>query len=651
MRKRSLYLFAAFVCGLVSCQRSLEEAIVPNTSLTQLTATTEGNVTRTYLEVGDNGTSSVLWSEDDAISVFIDGDTRARVFALQEGAGTKTGVFQGEGSGSDYLAFYPAAMEPVLSDDDVVRFTLPAEQQYVPGSFENEVFPMLAHASSGTLPFRNLASVLRLSISGTLEVSRIVFRSADPAIKVSGPAMADMDDGLVMGEDALDSLVLNASVQLSESESTHFYLVLPPQTYTGGFTVRVYDHDYYMEKTYTQDFAMQRSRLHKADAFVFQYEDEPDPDAYLTLDKEELAYGPEIGTLPIVVSSNTKWKVTSADSWCSVAPESGEGNATISVQAQANDSSQARQTEITISSRDGFIVRKVVVIQSGKQGDEEEGDWKTLDFYHQSLFMRFTATWCGYCPIMNHSVQMAQEQEPDKIEHLALHGGGSDLQFASVGPLMDQYAIEGFPTGIMDGRALIENYASEYASQLIVGALQETEQTYGTKTGLGISSTLDGRSVDMDVTAYVKEAGQYKLTVVLVEDNIMSAQVDYVDGDDPNYIHNGVARIAVTNILGEAFSMGTNEEKAFHYTVTVPSAYVLQNIRVLAYIHKPFGSQPVIQGGNYGDYYVDNCASALLGATHKVALVGGTGGGDDPGEGTGGDGNEGITPGDDIDVE
>jgi hypothetical protein len=216
---------------------------------------------------------------------------------------------------------------------------------------------------------------------------------------------------------------------------------------------------------------------------------------------------------------------------------------------------------------------------------------------------------------------------------------------------MDQYAIEGFPTGIMDGRALIENYASEYASQLIVGALQETEQTYGTKTGLGISSTLDGRSVDMDVTAYVKEAGQYKLTVVLVEDNIMSAQVDYVDGNDPYYIHNGVARIAVTNILGEAFSMGTNEEKAFHYTVTVPSPYVLQNIRVLAYIHKPFGSQPVIQGGNYGDYYVDNCASALLGATHKVALVGGTGGGDDPGEGTGGDGNEGITPGDDIDVE
>lgn len=631
----------------------MEEAIAPRTPLTQLTATIEGDaVTRTLLEEGGNGTSSVLWSENDAISVFIDSDTKARVFSLKEGAGTKTGVFQGEGSGSNYLAFYPAAMEPVLTNGNLVRFTLPAEQQYIPGSFENGVFPMLAHGESGTLQFHNLASVLRLSISGTLEVTRIVFRSANPAIKVSGPAMADMDDGLVMDQSALDSLVLNASVQLQESEPTHFYLVLPPQTYTGGFTVRVYDHDYYMEKTYPQDFTMQRSKLHKAEAFVFLYEVEPDPNAYLTLDKEELVYGPEISTHSIVVSSNIKWKASSNESWCLVTPESGEGSAPLAVQAQTNDSAQARQAEITVSAMDGSIVRKVAVIQSGKQGEEEEGDWKTLDFYHQSLFMRFTATWCGYCPMMNHSVQKAQELAPDKIHHLALHGGGSDLQFASVTSLMNQYSITGFPTGIMDGRTLIPNYSNlDYAAGVIVSTIQETEQTYGTKTGLGISSRLDGRSASIDVTAYVKEAGQYKLTVVLVEDNIMSAQVDYNDGDDPNYIHNGVARIAVTNISGEYFSTGTNEEKAFHYTVTVPSAYVLQNVRVLAYIQKPFGSQPVIQGGDYGDYYVDNCATAFLGATRKVALIGGTGGGDQPGEEGGGDGNEGITPGEDIDIE
>lgn len=630
----------------------MEEAIAPNAPV-RLTATTEGDaLTRTQLEEGNNGTSAVLWSENDAISVFIDYNPEARVFSLTEGAGTKTGVFQGEGSGSSYLAFYPASMKPSLAAGGAVRFTLPAQQNHVSGSFENGAFPMLAQAETGTLPFHNLASVLRLSITGTLEVTRIVFRSAHPSVKVCGTAVAGLDDNMILGEDALDSLVINANVQLKEDEPTHFYLVLPPQTYTGGFTVRVYDHDYYMEKAYTQDFTMQRSKLHKADAFAFNRESEPDPNAYLTLDKEELSFGADLGTSPIVVTSNTGWRTSSDAEWCTVAPESGEGTGTLAVQVQANDSVEARQTEVTVTSQDRSIVRKVVVIQSGKQsGEQEEGDWKALDFFHQSLFMRFTATWCGYCPIMNHSVQMAQELAPGKIQHMALHGRESTLEFAGTSPLMSQYAITGYPTGIMDGRALIKNYSSEYAAQLIVNALQETEQTYGTKTGLGISSTVNGRSASIDVTAYVKEAGQYKLTVVLVEDNIMAAQSDYTDGDHPNYIHDGVARLSVTNIQGESFSVGTNEEKAFHYAVTVPSACVIPNVRVLAYLQKPFGSQPVIQGGSYGDYYVDNCATATLGATLKVALVGGSGGGDHPDEGTGGDGNEGITPGDDIDVE
>ncbi len=632
----------------------MEEAGAPQSPLTQITATTEGEAaTRTYLEEGNSGTSAVLWSENDAISVFVDGNTQAQIFTLKEGTGTKTGVFQGEGSGSNYVAFYPSSMEPSLAEGNQVRFALPAEQQYIPGSFDNGVFPMLAHGESGTLQFHNLASVLRLSISGTLEVTRIVFRSAHSNVKVCGSALAGIeDDSLVMAEDALDSLVLNARVQLTEEEPTHFYLVLPPQTYTDGFTVRVYEDNYYMEKTYPLDFTLQRSKLHKADAFAFNRESEPDPNAYLTLDKEELSFGADLGTSPIVVTSNTGWRTSSDAEWCTVAPESGEGTGTLAVQVQANDSVEARQTEVTITSQDRSIVRKVVVIQSGKQsGEQEEGDWKALDFYHQSLFMRFTATWCGYCPIMNHSVQMAQEQAPGKIQHMALHGSGSTLEFAGTSPLMSQYAITGYPTGIMDGRALIKNYSSEYAAQLIVNALQETEQTYGTKTGLGISSTVNGRSASIDVTAYVKEAGQYKLTVVLVEDSIMEYQTDYTDGDHPNYIHDGVARLSVTNIQGESFSVGTNEEKAFHYAVTVPSACVVPNVRVLAYLQKPFGSQPVIQGGSYGDYYVDNCATATLGATLKVALVGGAGGGDHPDDGTGGDGNEGITPGDDIDVE
>jgi hypothetical protein len=37
------------------------------------------------------------------------------------------------------------------------------------------------------------------------------------------------------------------------------------------------------------------------------------------------------------------------------------------------------------------------------------------------------------------------------------------------------------------------------------------------------------------------------------------------------------------------------------------------NLEILVYVQRPFGSQPVIQSGNYGDYYVDNCVSLPVG--------------------------------------
>ena len=46
-----------------------------------------------------------------------------------------------------------------------------------------------------------------------------------------------------------------------------------------------------------------------------------------------------------------------------------------------------------------------------------------------------------------------------------------------------------------------------------------------------------------------------------------------------------------------------------------------------------------------GGFFIDNCATAPVGEMLKVALVGGTGGGGDDE----GDGNEGVTPGGEID--
>lgn len=367
----------------------------------------------------------------------------------------------------------------------------------------------------------------------------------------------------------------------------------------------------------------------------------------LSVDVTELSFSGQGQSRRVQLSATLPWTAASDADWCRVNPAAGVGDEVLSVHCEPNPSVSARQTRVTVASQDGSIVRTVSVVQGGAF-EEDEGDWKTLPFYHQSLAMRFTATWCGWCPRMNHSIQRAQELYPDKIQHLALHNNDSDLAFASVSPLKSQYGISSFPSGIIDGRIRLQNEAIETAAAKIVETAKETEETYGTKTGVKIVSALSGRNLDMNIDVYAKKAGEYKVTVLLLEDGIINEQSDYEEGDHPQYRHDNIARMAVSDVKGDVFTMAADlSVKSFHYTVSIPAAYKLGNMRIFVYVQAAFGNQTVIQtDSSYGDYYVDNCATVAVGDTLKLALVGGggTGGGGE------GDGNEGITPGDDINM-
>ncbi len=362
---------------------------------------------------------------------------------------------------------------------------------------------------------------------------------------------------------------------------------------------------------------------------------------YLTLSETEVSFSAAASSKRIVVSSSIDWVVTAGQQaeWISVSPRRGIGDGIVIIDVDENKASSARAGSLVIAAADGTVEYMVSFIQSGASGEENEA-WKELPFYHQSLAMRFTATWCTWCPYMGAAISRAQELYPGKILHLALHGGGSDLQTIYVSSLMGYYNGTGFPTGIVDGRRKITN--SEYVEEVAAGfiaALQETEENYETASGLAIRSTTNGQKVSIDIDAYFKTAGDYKITVFLLEDGIVHPQVN---GGD-NYVHNHVAREVATDILGEAFTIKKDlTKKSFYYEVSVDPAFKLENMHVLAYIQKPFGSAPRLQTEDYGDYYVDNCATAPVGDELKLALVGGSSGGG------GGQGNEGVTPGGEI---
>ena len=272
-------------------------------------------------------------------------------------------------------------------------------------------------------------------------------------------------------------------------------------------------------------------------------------------------------------------------------------------------------TEINIPSNTKIVVK-------GSEDPDDPEDWAGKEFWHKSLGMRFTATWCGYCPNMATSFAKAISQYPNKIEMLNLHPTSSNLGFSGTSKLENIFRITGYPTGMIDYRNSIANYTSnDYTARLIVNAAKGTESNYPTKTGISFTSSVSGSKLNLNVKLYIKEKGDYKVTAVLVEDNI----IGYQNGGGDNYNHSSIARVAITDITGDAVSTSEdNKTVSKNYTATIPSSCDKNNLRVLVYVLRQYGSQTIIRTADYGDYYVDNAISAAVGTTQDLVFSDGT---------------------------
>ena len=333
--------------------------------------------------------------------------------------------------------------------------------------------------------------------------------------------------------------------------------------------------------------------------------------------------------IKVNVTSNVRWRVESDADWCVVTPTSGENDGTFEVTISESTLSEPRMANVIVSSSDALISREISVIQAPVSTGADDDSWIQEEFVHRSLAMRFTADWCGYCPIMATAVHMAQESLPDKIEALSVHGGGSGLASKASEALTRHYGIEAFPTGLINGMTQIQNNEPSVTAERIINAVNETEAKYETLTGASWTSSVDGSQIVLNLSLYMKKSGSYKVTALLVEDGIIGYQADYTNGSSENYEHNGVIRSAFTEAAGDEFTqLEDGQKKDFNYSMSIPYGCNEDNLKIVVYVQKHDGST----------YYIDNAASAAVGETKMLAVK----------SGNWGSGNEGITPGDDI---
>ena len=170
MKKNYYLIFGVIAMALAACQTIEEDSF--DFGLTAVMEAT--SQTKTSMSPAEAGGYNVLWSDTDKIAVYPDSETKPSTFTLTGGAGTSKATFRGVVYGDTYTAFYPENML-VSRNGKILKINLPEEQTYIPGTFATEAYPMAAFSRSKMLQFRNLCSVMRVSLKGVAKVDKLVF--------------------------------------------------------------------------------------------------------------------------------------------------------------------------------------------------------------------------------------------------------------------------------------------------------------------------------------------------------------------------------------------------------------------------------------------------------------------------------------------
>mgnify|MGYP004573204859 FL=1 len=267
--KATRFLNIFILSSLVTIAACTEEETGDEGVVTTLRASIEQKAeTKTHLSGPENNIYKTLWSEDDAIGVFASGANPSE-FKLTGGAGTNSGEFTGTIPSGKKIAVYPFSICESIYESRV-SVVLPEEQTYKKGNIPDGAYPMVAAGGESTLNFKNLCSVLKISMTGSLTVNYISFSANNNKIKVSGDAVINADPespDLVISEEGNSYVKLICPAVALSNVTTEFYIVVPAQKYTGGFSLMIDTDKGKVQKTIETDVTLKRSELYRITPF------------------------------------------------------------------------------------------------------------------------------------------------------------------------------------------------------------------------------------------------------------------------------------------------------------------------------------------------------------------------------------------------
>lgn len=196
----------------------------------------------------------VLWHADDRVGIF-NKYTYNQQYRFDGETGANSGTFSkvpsetfvtGNAIPAIY-AVYPYAESTTITNDCKIQLTLPAEQAYSTLNFGPGANTMVSATEDNNLLFKNLGGYLAVKLYGdNVTVSKVTLRGNNGE-KLAGVATVTAPLGGIptveMDEEAEEAVFLQCVTPVTlgptPDEYTEFWFVIPPTTFTKGFTLTV----------------------------------------------------------------------------------------------------------------------------------------------------------------------------------------------------------------------------------------------------------------------------------------------------------------------------------------------------------------------------------------------------------------------------
>ena len=173
---------------------------------------------------------------------------------------------------SHVVSVYPYQESTAITEGEVISLTLPAEQHYAENTFGLSDNTMVSVSEDNVLQYKNVGGYLMLKLYGEgIAVSSITLKGNNGE-KLAGKATVTMPLGgvpsVALSSDATTELTLTCttSVQLGATEENckQFWFVVPPMTFSKGFTITLNDvSGGVIEKSTAKSIIIERNKLLK----------------------------------------------------------------------------------------------------------------------------------------------------------------------------------------------------------------------------------------------------------------------------------------------------------------------------------------------------------------------------------------------------